>query len=161
MDTFEDLVRDSADSLLRKAYLLTGERFAAEDLVQSALITTYLHWSSLRDRHAAEAYARKVLVNTYARSWSRKWRGEMPTENPPEAFESDAFAASDERDHLRRALATLSKRQRAVVVLRHYLDMSEADVSEMLGMATGTVKSTNARALKLLRAYEDDGRVTT
>ena len=152
VDAFDALVRTRSAALLRTAYLLTGDSWAAEDLLQTCLTTTYVHWRALRDEQAGEAYARRVMVTTYARWWRRRWRGELPTPTAAETADIDRFDAADERDLLRRALATLSRRQRACVVLRYYSDLSEAEVADLLGIAVGTVKSTTARALALLRA---------
>lgn len=159
--TFERLLRDRSTSLLRTAYLLTGDAQLAEDLLQTALTTTFLRWGRLRDPQAGEAYVRKVMATTYTRWWQRRWNGETPTAELPDAAGPDAFAGAEDREVLRQALAGLSRRQRAVVVLRFYGDMSEADVAETLGIATGTVKSTTARALERLRELTQENRDAT
>lgn len=157
---FDALVRARAAALLRTAYLLTGDAQDAEDLVQAALTTTYLHWSSLRDEQAAEAYTRRVMATTYARWWRRRWRGEMPVAELPESG-SDPYERLDEHDRMARALRTLTRRQRACVVLRFYEDLTEVQVAAVLGVAPGTVKSTTARALERLRSYHAGERVTS
>jgi RNA polymerase sigma-70 factor, ECF subfamily len=159
-EAFDTLVRARAAALLRTAFLLTGDAQQAEDLLQTALTTTYLHWSRLRDEQAAEAYTRRVMVTTYARWWRRRWRGETPTADLPEDG-SDPYERLDEQDRMARGLQTLTRRQRACVVLRYYEDLSEQQIAVTLGMAPGTVKSTTARALARLREYHAGERVTS
>jgi RNA polymerase sigma-70 factor (sigma-E family) len=152
-EAFDALVETRSTGLLRTAYLLTGDWGTAEDLLQTALAKTWFHWSSLRDHGAAEAYVRRVMSRTSATWWRRKWHGERPTEVLPEVLSGgDPFGDADQREVLRRALASLPPRQRAVVVLRFYDDLSEAQVAELLGCSVGTVKSTTSRALARLRA---------
>jgi RNA polymerase sigma-70 factor (ECF subfamily) len=150
-DAFDRLLRDRSGALLRTAYLLTGDRQIAEDLLQTALTKTYLRWGRLRDEQAGEAYVRRVMATTYSAWWRRRWNAEHPTDTPPERTAPDAIAAADDRDVLRRALAGLSKRQRAMVVMRFYGDLSETETADALGVSVGTVKSTVARALARLR----------
>jgi RNA polymerase sigma-70 factor (sigma-E family) len=150
-DAFDRLLRSRSGALLRTAYLLTGDRQLAEDLLQTALTKTYLRWGRLREVEAGEAYVRRVMVTTYSAWWRRRWNGEHPTDIPPESAAPDAIAAADDRDVLRRTLAGLSKRQRAMVVLRFYGDLSENETAAALGVSVGTVKSTVARALARLR----------
>jgi RNA polymerase sigma-70 factor (sigma-E family) len=151
-DAFDDLVTSSGGRLLRTCYLLTGDRGLAEDLLQTALTTTYLRWDRIRDRGAGEAYVRVVAAHTAARWWRRKWRGEVPTEPLPDTTATgDAYAAADERPALRRALLSLPPGQRAVVVLRFFDDLGETDVAAALGVSVGTVKSRTSRALARLR----------
>ena len=95
---------------------------------------------------------RQVMVHTYAKWWRRKWRGEGPTEVPPDrAVDDPAFAAVDVRESVRRALADLTRGQRAVVVLRHFGDFTEAQTAQALGCSVGTVKSQHSRAMTALR----------
>jgi RNA polymerase sigma factor (sigma-70 family) len=110
----------------------------------------YLKWDRI---DAPLAYARKALVTAHIDSARRRWWGERPTETLPEvaAGESTDVGAVDERDELRRLLAGLSPRERAVIVLRYYCDMSEQDAANTLGIPVGTVKSTCSRALARLR----------
>jgi RNA polymerase sigma-70 factor (sigma-E family) len=148
---FDQLLRERSAALLRTAYLLTGDRGLAEDLLQTALTKTYLRWGNLRDRQAGEAYVRRVMANTFTAWWRRRWNGELPTDTPPEQVSPDRTDVIDDRDVLRRALAGLTRRQRAMIVLRFYGDLSEAETAELLGVSVGTVKSTVARALTRLR----------
>jgi RNA polymerase sigma-70 factor (sigma-E family) len=151
---FRTLVATRGDALARTAYLLTGDWQRAEDLVQTALVTTWTHWSSLRDAGAAEAYARRCMARTNASWWRRRWTGEVPTGALPDTATSEPHDAVDVAVPVLRALAALTRRQRAAVVLRYFDDLSEAAVADVLGCSVGTVKSTVARALELLRAQD-------
>jgi RNA polymerase sigma-70 factor (sigma-E family) len=143
-------------ALLRTAYLLTGDRGIAEDLLQTALTKTYLAWGRIRDKGAAEAYARAALVTTSTSWWRRHWHGERPTERLPDrATDADATAALDDRDAMWTALSRLPARQRAVIVLRYYEDLTEDEIARALGCSRGTVKSQASRALRALRGYVD------
>src|SRR3954454_2164200 len=155
-EAFDHLLRERSAALLRTAYLLTGDRHLAEDLLQAALTKTYLRWSSLRDEAAAEAYVRKVMVSVYTRWWQRKWNGERPTADLPDVELLDPYGAADEREYVRTLLTSLPRRQRAVIVLRFYEDMSEKDIAEALGISPGTVKSTASAAMGRLRAMVAD-----
>ena len=150
-EAFDRLLRERSAALLRTAYLLTGDRHLAEDLLQAALTKTYLRWDSLRDDGAAEAYVRRVLVTTYTRWWQRKWHGERPTAELPEVELLDPYAAADDREQVRRLLASLPRRQRAVIVLRFFEDLPEKEIAEVLGISPGTVKSTASAAMAKLR----------
>ncbi|MDX6219381.1 MAG: hypothetical protein QOJ48_1062 [Frankiales bacterium] len=150
-EAFEALVDARSTSLLRTAYLLTGDWGTAEDLLQTALAKTWFRWHTLRDPQAAEAYVRQVMSRTFATWWRRRWRGETPTEVLPDVPGHDPYSGVVSRDLLRRALAELPPRQRAIVVLRFYEDLTEAQVAEALGCSVGTVKSTVSRALVRLR----------
>lgn len=135
-------------SLLRSAYLLTGDLHRAQDLVQEALVKVALRWSRLRDGNPT-AYARKVVVNDNV-SWWRRRRdtvGAEPDDAVPDGVSSDPVTALV----VRRALMRLTPAQRAVLVLRHFDDLSERDTAEVLGVSVGTVKSQNAAALARLR----------
>jgi RNA polymerase sigma-70 factor (sigma-E family) len=138
--------------LLRTAYLLTGDSGTAEDLVQTALAKMIPRWGRLREPTAAEAYMRRVMTTTYLKWRRRRWHNEVPFDTLPDEAHPDAFGAVDLRDSLRRALATLTPRQRAIVVLRFYEDLSEERVADLLGCSVGTVKSTASRALAQLRS---------
>jgi RNA polymerase sigma-70 factor (sigma-E family) len=150
-EDFPDFVRSASGSLLHTAWLLTGDRHRAEDLVQGALVRTYSAWGRVRSEDAT-AYARRVLVNLHTDWWRRRpWR-EAPVPTPPEAAEgTDPASASDDRDALVRALAALGRRERTVVVLRYYADLDVETVAGLLGVTQGTVKSAASRALAKLR----------
>lgn len=158
-DAFRDFVVGRSPTYLRTAYLLTGDWGHAEDLLQTALAKVYRAWARLRDHENLDAYVRRVLVNTRTSWWRRAWKAEQTTHTGslPDWPGPDATGASDDRDRLRRALLTLPPRQRAVVVLRHYEDLGEAEVARILGCSVGTVKSQCARGLaKLREALEGD-----
>jgi len=157
---FRDYVAARQHALLRTARMLTGDEHTAEDLVQTALERVWPRWEKLAASGEPDAYVRKVLVNTYASWWRRKWRGERSTADLPEsASANDDFARADLADALRRLLPTLPTRQRAVLVLRYYDDLTEAATAEALGCSVGTVKSQTSKALSRLRLV-DDPRVT-
>jgi RNA polymerase sigma-70 factor (sigma-E family) len=134
---------------------MLGDAADAEDLVQTALAKTYANWRKVRSVEAAPGYARTTLVNTAA-SWFRKkgWRNERPTDVLPEAGRLDPDPA--DRRTVVDALGTLPPRQRAVVVLRYYEDLSVAQVAHALGITEGTVKSQTSEALAKLRALLGD-----
>jgi RNA polymerase sigma-70 factor (sigma-E family) len=148
-DGFAEFVTARSTRLLRTAYLLTSDWARAEDLLQTSLAKAWFVWKRIDTN--PEPYVRKIIVNTYASWWHRRWNGERPTEELPERAGHDEQAGIDERDALWRALRRLPKRQRAVVVLRYFEDLSEAEVAEALGTSVGTVKSQAAKALAKLR----------
>jgi RNA polymerase sigma-70 factor (sigma-E family) len=150
-DDFRDFVTARSAALLRTAYLLAGDWATAEDLLQTALTKTYLAWKRLGQIEAVEPYARRVLVNTATSWWRRRWHGERPTEFLPERAAPDRLDEQLERDALWRHVKALPARQRAVLVLRFYEDMSEAQTAAMLNISAGTVKSQTSRALGTLR----------
>ncbi|WBB47731.1 SigE family RNA polymerase sigma factor [Verrucosispora sp. WMMA2044] len=150
-EEFRDFVAARSGALLRTAYLLTGDWGTAEDLVQTALTKTYLAWKRLGGIEAIEPYTRRVMVNTSTSWWRRRWHGERPTEVLPEQAATDELERQLDRDVLWRHLRALPARQRAVLVLRFYEDMSEAQTAAMLDISPGTVKSQTSRALATLR----------
>jgi RNA polymerase sigma-70 factor (sigma-E family) len=143
-------------ALRRTAYLLSGNWHAAEDLVQTTFVKLYLAWPRI-NAEGAEAYARRVLVRTYLAERRLRRSSEIPLAEPPDraAPEADPATGID----VRRALADLPRRQRAVVVLRYWEDLSTAETAELLGVAAGTVKSQAARAVATLR--DKVGDITT
>ncbi|HET6154670.1 MAG TPA: SigE family RNA polymerase sigma factor [Marmoricola sp.] len=156
-DGFTEFVEHSWPGLYRTAYLLVGERDLAEDLVQTALAKTFVSWGRVRDRAAAGVYARTVLVNT-ASSWFRRraWSREIASASlPDEPFQSE----QDDRPTLVAALRTLPPRQRAVVVLRFFDDLSVQQTADALRISTGTVKSQTTHALNKLRVALGDAFV--
>ena len=156
---FRDYVAARQRALLRTARMLTGNQHTAEDLVQAALERVWPRWSRVVRDGDPDAYVRRVLVNTYSTWWRRKWRSETPTSQLPDVAAPDEFADADLADALRRLLPTLTPRQKAVVVLRFYEDLSEAATAEVLGCSVGTVKSQTSKALARLRMTADP-RVT-
>ncbi|WIY04226.1 SigE family RNA polymerase sigma factor [Amycolatopsis mongoliensis] len=149
-EEFADFVRASSARLTHAAYLLTGDRHQAEDAAQTAFTRTYAAWSRVRHKDAY-GYARTVLVNHVIDGWRRPIR-EYATEAVPDRQDRfDVDKAVTQRAWLTAVLRTLTDRERAVVVLRHFFDLPEADVARELGVSLGTVKSTNSRALAKLR----------
>jgi RNA polymerase sigma-70 factor (ECF subfamily) len=148
---FREFVAARSGALLRTAYLLAGDWATAEDLLQTALTKTYLAWKRLGTIEAVEPYTRRVLVNTATSWWRRRWHGERPTEKLPDVPGPDQHQEAIERDALWQHVRSLPARQRAVLVLRFYEDLSEAQTAELLDISAGTVKSQTARALATLR----------
>lgn len=132
--------------LLRSAFLLTGDLHRAEDLVQEALVKVATRWLRLRNGNPT-AYARKVLVPDNISAWRR--RHDIPVAEV--RAETELSSDPDTALVVRRALARLTPAQRAVVVLRHFDDLSVREAAEVLGVSVGTVKSQNAAALERLR----------
>lgn len=150
-EEFREFVAARSGALLRTAYLLAGDWATAEDLLQTALTKTYLAWKRLGGIEAVEPYTRRVLVNTATSWWRRRWHGERPTEVLPERPGPDRHEEAVERDVLWQHVRALPPRQRAVLVLRFYEDLSEAQTADLLDISPGTVKSQTARALTTLR----------
>jgi len=159
---FREFVVARSAALLRTAYLLTGDRAEAEDLLQAALAKTYLSWDRIREREALEGYVRRVLVNTQTSFWRRRRVVETVHDVLPEGLPGrDRTAEVDLHDALWTSMARLPRRQRAAVVLRYYEDPSEAETARVMGVSVGTVKSTTSRALASLRddpTLRDDPR---
>lgn len=149
---FDAFVLAHGGSLARSAYLLTGDRQRAEDLVQTALAKVSLRWDRVVAGGPPAAYVRAVIVRTAIGWHRRRWTGEVADGRVPELVTGDETATVDARDRLRRALLVLPARQRAAVVLRFYEDRSEADVAALMGCSVGTVKSQTAKGLARLRA---------
>ncbi|MCP2283005.1 RNA polymerase sigma-70 factor, sigma-E family [Promicromonospora umidemergens] len=163
-EQFRRFAVDSTAALHRIAYLLCGDDHRAHDLTQIALERTYRHWSRLKDGNPF-AYARRVLATARIDGWRRTRREVLQSpEDVAVAQEArrspavDSGAQVAERERLVRALRRLGPGQRRVVVLRHLLDRSEADVAEELGVSIGTVKSQGARGLARLRDLLSEGQ---
>jgi RNA polymerase sigma-70 factor (sigma-E family) len=149
---FTTFVSARSRHLLQTAYLLTGDRHRAEDLLQTALTRAYLRWDRIVSEDP-EGYVRRTLANAHIDWWRRKpWR-EEPTADLPDLPGPDQATAYDVREAVLQALAGLSRRQRAVVVLRYYEDLSEAEIAHVLGCSAGTVKSAASRAMAKLREH--------
>jgi len=149
---FEEFVRTQSRGLLRAAWLLTGDWASAEDLVQSALAATWPRWSALTRPDAPEVYVRRVIVTTFLRGRRRRWTGEVSHAELPEIeLGVDAYVRADQRAVLVQALAELPARQRAVIVLRFFGDLSERETAAALGCSVGAVKSHTAKAISRLR----------
>ncbi|MDN5571715.1 MAG: SigE family RNA polymerase sigma factor [Propionibacteriaceae bacterium] len=151
---FTDFMRSASASLGRTAWLLCGDAHAAADLVQAALVKTYVAWPRVRPAEAL-AYARRALVNESIDRWRRR-RPEVPVgADFDRPLPDEPTSRIDDRDRIARLLATLPSRQRTVVVLRYYDDLSERAVAEHLGISVGAVKSAASRALASLRGRSE------
>ncbi|MFD0314900.1 SigE family RNA polymerase sigma factor [Streptomyces flavalbus] len=153
-DRFQEFVRARWTHLVRTAYLLTGDAHHAEDLTQTALAKAYRSWRRVSRADHPEAYVRRMLVTCNRDRFRKRRVTEALTAAPPErAGRDESVARVDERGALLAALAQLPKRQRAVVVLRYWEDLSEAEVADTLGCSPGTVKSQASKGLAKLRTY--------
>lgn len=153
--TFTSYVRERGPVLLRTARSLTADPRDAEDLLQTALASTYLAWDRIEDHRALDGYVRRTLMNTRTSLWRKRRIDEFVCEELPEAAHRrspDPAESLTLRDAVWRAVLELPERQRAMVVLRFYEDLSEADTAAVLGVSAGTVKSAVSRALTKLRA---------
>ena len=144
-------------ALLRTAYLVCGDRDQAEDVLQTALAKLYLSWDKVRDRGAIDAYVRRIVVNETTSAWRRPWhRRERATDQLPEtAVHHDRYDDGGSAA-LWDVVRSLPPRARAVVVLRYYEQLSEAETAQTLGISVGTVKSQSNRALRMLRERTPD-----
>ncbi len=153
--SFEEFVQGSSARLFRTALLLTGhDRAAAEDLLQVALERAYRHWARICRCDEPERHVRRILANAANDRWRRAARRPervVPGGNVVRVADDHAGTVAD-RDFLIRALAALPKRQRTVLVLRYYSDLSEPEIADVLGCSVGTVKSQASRGLARLRA---------
>ncbi|MFF6998253.1 SigE family RNA polymerase sigma factor [Streptomyces sp. NPDC008313] len=143
--------------LMRTAFLLTGERHAAEDLVQSTLERVYTAWRKVSAADDPEAYVRRVMINTHARRHRRRLKEFLAPSNDSglvreEADSEDGIARADDRGALLDALARLPARQREAVVLRYWEDLTETQTARAMGCSVGTVKSNTAKGIAKLRA---------
>jgi RNA polymerase sigma-70 factor (sigma-E family) len=148
---FEEYVRTRHDALLRSARRLVNDPLDAQDLLQTALARTYRRWSFIADKQLADAYLRRVMLNARAEWWRARKLAELPTEQLPDASIEDSTEHHADHALLVDLLKTLPPRQRGVVVLRHWEQMSTQETATALGMSAGTVKSTMHRALARLR----------
>ncbi|MFI6920573.1 SigE family RNA polymerase sigma factor [Nonomuraea spiralis] len=146
---FREFVSARQQTLMRTAYLLTGDAHRAEDLLQTVLTRIARHWPKLARDGNPEAYARRALINEHV-SWLRRRRTDILTSSPPEPS-YDPESAGLHRMVLQEALLRLTPRQRAVLVLRFYEDLSVEETAEALGCSPGTVKSQTHYALGRLR----------
>lgn len=150
-EDFSSYMHARQPSLMRTAYLLTGDRHTAEDLVQTAFAKLYLSWDKVNDRGSVDGYVRRILVNEHNSLWRRAWkRRESSTDDLPDRPHHDHYDDRTGAD-LWDLVQTLPKKARAVVVLRYYEELSEAETADALGISIGTVKSQASRALATLR----------
>jgi RNA polymerase sigma-70 factor (sigma-E family) len=149
-DDFREFVVARSPALLGMAYALTADRGLAEDLLQTALLKTYRHWRTVRASDHPDAYVRRVMANQRISWWRRRRVAESDAPLPDRAG-PDRPSGIEERDELWRALRQLPPRTRAVVVLRYWEDLPEAEVAAILGCSVGSVKSQASRGLQRLR----------
>jgi RNA polymerase sigma-70 factor (sigma-E family) len=158
---YADFVRSRTHSLLRSAFLLTGDQHLAEDLVQEALARTHRAWDRLDRAGNAEAYARKVMYHAQVSIWRRPKVSEVLPGDLPDrpAGRDDNAEAVIRRIALQRAVLQLSAKQRAVIVLRFFEDHTEVEAAQLLGVSVSTVKTQCARGLEKLRTLVGDLRL--
>lgn len=150
---FESWLVAREPALQRTAHLLTGDVHSAQDLVQATLAKLYLRWERVRAADNIDAYARTALVNEFRSSWRRAGRrAELVVETVPERPAAEEPTYDGSRDAVWRFVCSLPPKQRAVVVLRFYEQLTESEIAELMGISIGTVKSQSSRALAALRA---------
>jgi RNA polymerase sigma-70 factor (sigma-E family) len=154
-DEFSHYVAERGPVLLRMARSLTGSHADAEDLLQAALVKTFLAWDRITNPKARDGYVRRAMVNTQISEWRRNRLDVYPTDEIPEQRVDDPTWRSDLADVVERAIDRLPDRQRTTVVLRYYDDLTEAQIAERMGVTLGTVKSTLSRAVDKLRLDAD------
>lgn len=149
---FEEYLAQQGQSLLRFAYVLTGDFHEAEDLMQKTLMAVYQNWRKVDEAQNRNAYVRRVMVNSHL-----GWRRRRSSTERPAADTPDVASASDlaedvaARDRTRRMLAVLAPRARTVLVLRYYSDLDDASIAEVMGISQSAVRATASRALATLR----------
>ncbi|MEV4439576.1 SigE family RNA polymerase sigma factor [Streptomyces sp. NPDC049577] len=152
---FTAYVQERRASLYATAYHLTGDRHEAEDLLQSALFSTYRAWDRITDKAAVGGYLRRTMTNLHISAWRRRKLNEYPTEELPETVaEQDAMRGTELRAVLWQALARLPELQRTMLVLRYYEGRTDPEIAEILDISVGTVKSSIWRSLRRLRDDE-------
>ncbi|MBT3155231.1 SigE family RNA polymerase sigma factor [Streptomyces sp. CHD11] len=160
--SFSSYMRARQPVLLRTARSLTGNPSDAEDLLQTALAKTYVAWERIEDHRALDGYVRRALLNTRTSQWRKRKVDEFACEEMPEPDPVSGDDPAEQqalRDAMWRAIMRLPARQRAMVVLRYYEDLSEVQTAEVLGVSVGTVKSAVSRALGKLRDDAELGLV--
>ncbi|MDF3147627.1 MULTISPECIES: SigE family RNA polymerase sigma factor [unclassified Streptomyces] len=152
---FTAYVQERRASLYATAYHLTGDRFEAEDLLQSALFSTYKAWDRISDKAAVGGYLRRTMTNLHISAWRRRKLNEYPTEELPETpGDTDAMRGTELRAVLWQALARLPELQRTMLVLRYYEGRTDPEIADILDISVGTVKSSIWRSLRRLREDE-------
>lgn len=152
---FTAYVQERRASLFATAYHLTGDRYEAEDLLQSALFSTYRAWDRISDKAALGGYLRRTMTNLHISAWRRRKLNEYPTEELPEtAADADAMRGTELRAVLWQALVRLPETQRTMLVLRYYEGRTDPEIADILNISVGTVKSSIWRALRRLREDE-------
>jgi RNA polymerase sigma-70 factor (sigma-E family) len=157
-DEFVEFARSASSRLMRAAYLMTGNHHQSEDAVQTVLVRVYASWSRIRNNDSY-GYARTVLFNHLADKWRRPIREYASEEVPEQQQRGDIAVQVADRRWLLSLLGRLTTRERAIVVMRYYFDLSEAQVADELKLSPGTVKSTSSRALEKLRTVANAARI--
>jgi RNA polymerase sigma-70 factor (sigma-E family) len=152
---FTAYVQERRASLYATAYHLTGDRYEAEDLLQSALFSTYRAWDRISDKAAVGGYLRRTMTNLHISAWRRRKLNEYPTEELPETVgDTDAMRGTELRTVLWQALARIPELQRTMLVLRYYEGRTDPEIADILDISVGTVKSSIWRSLRRLRDDE-------
>ncbi|MET8677728.1 SigE family RNA polymerase sigma factor [Streptomyces sp. NPDC004647] len=152
---FTAYVQERRASLYATAYHLTGDRYEAEDLLQSALFSTYRAWDRISDKAAVGGYLRRTMTNLHISAWRRRKLNEYPTEELPETVgDQDAMRGTELRAVLWQALTRLPELQRTMLVLRYYEGRTDPEIADILNISVGTVKSSIWRSLRRLREDE-------
>lgn len=150
---FTAFVQARSSALFRTALLITGERHVADDLVQSTLEQVCRHWRKVRSADAPEAYARRILVNLANDRWRKlRWRAEVPLDDGIGGGQVDPYKGLVVRDELMRELQSLPVGMRTVLVLRYFEDLDDAEISRLMNISAGSVRSQIARGLGKLRS---------
>lgn len=152
---FVTFVEDRWTLLVRTAVMLGCTRPDAEDLVQTTLVNCLVHWRKVSHSDDPDAYVHRMLQNTLRSAKRRRWNGEQPTSPLPDQPVSDQQDAVDGTDTIKRLLQSLPADQRAVIILRHVADLSEAQIADALQIPVGTVKSRLSRGIKALSQQPD------
>ena len=148
---FTDYLHARQPALLRTAYLLTGDRHTAEDVLQTSLAKLYLAWDKVQDRSSVDAYVRRIMINENNSLWRKPWKKrEHAIDTLPDATHLDSYDEGRSKA-LWDVVQSLPPKARAVVVLRFYEQLSEAETADVLGISVGTVKSQCSRAVAALR----------
>jgi RNA polymerase sigma-70 factor (sigma-E family) len=159
--SFDAFVAARGSALLRHAYVLTGDRYLAEDLVQETLAHLYRRWDRVAATTSPEAYVKTSVTRQFLSWRRRRSSGERPTDHVPERPSAyDGTDAVDDEDVLWRLLARLPRKQRAILALRFYDDQSDLQIAEILGVSASTVRSQASRALATLRDQLSPSDVT-
>ena len=152
---FSEYVAARGPALERFAYVLTGDPHLAQDLVQTALLKAYRRWRWVARAEHPDAYVRRIVTTSYVDWRRRRSSAEAPVDSLPEPAGPDLADGVAERDQLRRAMAGLTARQRAVLVLRHYEGLDDAAIAALLRCGEGSVRTHASRGLQRLRASLD------
>lgn len=150
--SFEDFVNTRSQALLRYGYVLTGDPHNAADLLQEGLVRLRGAWSRVQNKKDPEGYVRVTMARLHVSIWRRRRRERLVGELPERGYTDHRFERAHGDAGLWQALATLPRRQRAVLVLRYYEGLSDSEIAGHLGISTGTVRSQASRALGKLRA---------